>query len=168
MWYWTDTNLLCYSIVRSQNMVQNIGGAGFCVPQILWKGKASGTRGEHFLWIAVFQEHPGKQRLPKLWAKWQLSGFWTIGFASTWWEFVCQKNILLRKIKVNQQVWTTFFFFFPPFLLRAISTFEHLSMTWSRIWKCWKLLKYLHCNFSHCGVKIITAKNANCSFVVFH
>lgn len=102
---------------------------------LIWKGNECNLEQIyplHFLWITFLQEHWGKQKLSKLWAEWHFSWFWTIGFASIWWVFGCQKKSLPKKVKLR--VWLSkicwfcccllFFFFF----LRDVTVFEHLSL----------------------------------------
>lgn len=54
MWYWNNTNLLCYPIVKVRTLMVLVS----VCPQTIWKGNATGTRSKHFLWTAFFQEHP--------------------------------------------------------------------------------------------------------------
>jgi len=85
-----------------------------------------------------------------------------LGFLPFFWKLVVKRKAYPGRSKWVSKSGLLFFL-----LLRDIPIFEHLSLTESRIWKCWKLLKS-HSFIAispNCGVEIFTVKNAVWIFV---
>lgn len=94
----------------------------------IWKELQPGS---NLLWITFLQEHPGKQKLSKLWAGWHLSWFWTIGLLPSGGNLVVK-----RKAYPGRSKWVSKSGLF--FLLRDSPIFElSPKVGFQNVENCW-------------------------------